>query len=387
MITDGLSYLALLLFVASSILFVEYKSRARLFSYLPAIVIIYFVVMLLATLGLWQQCDAVTYTYKTVKSALLPAMIFLMLLHADIRQITRLGRKMLLTFLLASMSIAIGFAVMFLLFHHAFEAESWKAFAALCGSWMGGTGNMIAVQGALELPDSKMGYVLLIDSIDYALWVMILLLLVPFARRFNRWVGADTAAIDEVGEKLALPHTQKQKIDFASLFFLLGSAMAVSALSRWATGWLPTTDFLSHTTWVVILATVAGITMAMTPLARLSGSSELGNIMLYTIVALIASRASFGELTQAPLYIAAGFVILAVHAVIMIIFAKLFRIDLFTMGVASLANIGGVASAPILASAYSKALIPVGVLMAMLGYIGGTFGGLTVGKLLAMIAS
>jgi len=124
----------------------------------------------------------------------------------------------------------------------------------------------------------------------------------------------------------------------------------------------------------------------MTPLAKLSGGSQLASMMLYLIVALIASRANFSELTEAPLYIIAGFVIIAIHASIMILFAKLFKLDLFSLGIASLANIGGVASAPILASAYSKALIPIGVLMAMMGYIIGTFGGLMVGKFLEMIA-
>jgi uncharacterized membrane protein len=113
---------------------------------------------------------------------------------------------------------------------------------------------------------------------------------------------------------------------------------------------------------------------------------ELGNMMLYLIVALIASRANFTELTQAPLYIVSGFMIIAIHVTVMVLFAKLFRLDLFSLGVASLANIGGVASAPILASAYSKALIPIGVLMAMMGYIVGTFGGLMVGKILEILA-
>jgi len=143
---------------------------------------------------------------------------------------------------------------------------------------------------------------------------------------------------------------------------------------------------LTHTTWVVIIATVAGIVGAMTPVAKLGGASQIGTAMLYLIVALIASRANFSELTEAPLYIVAGFVIILIHVVIMVVFAKLFKLDLFSLGVASLANIGGVASAPILASAYSKALIPIGVLMAMMGYILGTFGGLAVGKVLEMIA-
>ena len=385
MIENGFTYLAVLMCIAATIVYTEKKSQYRLFEYLPAIVIIYFVVMLFSTFGLWQKSEDVTATYKAVKSNLLPAMIFLMLLSADMREIFKLGKKMLLTFFLASVSIAIGFIGTFFLFHTYFEPESWKAFAALSGSWMGGTANMVAIQGALDLPDSAMGYTLLIDSIDYAIWVMILLALVPFAKKFNLWSKADTSIIDEVGERLSRKEEQKSSMDFSSLFFLLGVALFVSALAQYGASFLPTTSFLTTTTWIVIIATLAGTLFAMTPVAKISGGSELANIMLYLIVALIASRANFAELTEAPLYILAGFVIITIHVTIMVIFAKLFKLDLFSLGVASLANIGGVASAPILASAYSKALIPIGVLMAMMGYIVGTFGGLMVGKVLEMI--
>ncbi|MGB5506735.1 MAG: DUF819 family protein [Sulfurovum sp.] len=386
MVENGFAYLAVLIFVASSIVLVEKKSRHKFFEYLPAIVIIYFAVMLLSTFGLWQKSESVTATYKFLKSNLLPAMIFLMLLSADMREIFKLGKKMLLTFFLASTSIAIGFIGTFTLFHTYFEPDAWKAFAALSGSWMGGTGNMVAIQGALNLPDSAMGYTLLIDSIDYAIWVMILLALVPFAKTFNVWSNANTSIIDEVGEKLARKEENKKPINFISLSILLGSSLLVSVLAQYMASFMPTTSFLTTTTWIVIIATVAGTLFAMTPLAKMSGGSQLGNMMLYLIVALIASRANFTELTEAPLYIVAGFVIIAIHASIMILFAKIFKLDLFSLGVASLANIGGVASAPILASAYSKALIPIGVLMAMMGYIVGTFGGLMVGKVLEMIA-
>jgi uncharacterized membrane protein len=160
----------------------------------------------------------------------------------------------------------------------------------------------------------------------------------------------------------------------------------VSVIAQQVAPLLPTTSFLTNTTWIVIFATIAGILVGMTPISKEASASPLANIMLYLIVALIASRANFAELTQAPLYIMAGFMIIAIHVVIMVIFAKLFRLDLFSLGVASLANIGGVASAPILAGAYNKVLIPIGVLMAMMGYIVGTFMGLGVSMVLEMIA-
>jgi len=387
MIEDGLTYVVLLIVIASAIVYTEKKSRHKFFDYLPSIVILYFTVMLFSTLGVWQKSDSVTASYAFLKSNLLPAMIFLMLLSADMRKIFTLGKKMLLTFFLASVSIAMGFIGTFFLLHTYFAPDAWKAFAALSGSWMGGTGNMVAIQGALNLPDSAMGYTLLIDSIDYAIWVMILLALVPFAQKFNLWSKADTSVIDAVGEKLASNEEDKKPINILSILILLSSALLVSVLAQYVSSYLPATTFLTTTTWIVIIATLAGTLFAMTPLAKLSGGTQLGQMMLYLIVALIASRANFSELTQAPLYIVSGFIIIAIHISIMILFAKLFKLDLFSLGVASLANIGGVASAPILASAYSKALIPIGVLMAMLGYIVGTFGGLMVGKILEMIAT
>jgi uncharacterized membrane protein len=275
---------------------------------------------------------------------------------------------------------------MFALFHNLFEEGSWRAFGALSGSWMGGTGNMVAIQSALELPDSSMGYVLLIDSIDYAIWVMILLSLVPFASKFNSWTKADGSILDTLTSTLDTDD-KKEPTDFPSLFMLLGLALMVSVISQMVASYMPTTSIMTEPTWVVIFATTTGIIMGMTPVSKHSSASPLANIMLYLIVALIASRANFTELTEAPLYIFAGFVIIATHATIMVIFAKIFRLDLFSLGVASLANIGGVASAPILAGAYHKALIPIGVLMAMMGYIIGTFLGLGVSKILEIIST
>lgn len=386
MITTGFSYVAFLIFFASMMVLAEKKTKSKFFKYAPAIVLIYFVVMLLSTFGVWQKTDSTTAAYKALKGNLLPAMIFLMLLKCDLRKISKLGPKMILGFFSASITIGIGFIVSYVIFRGGFEADTWKAFAALAGSWMGGTGNMVAIQGALNIPDSSMGYTLLIDSIDYSIWVMLLLWLVSFASTFNKFTKADTSMIDEIGEKLAPENNKaKKNIEFVDLIVLLGGSLLVSAVAQYLGGLLPSTTFLTGSTWTVLIATLIGVICAMTPVANLPGSSELSNIILYTIVALIASRANFAELGQAPLYVLAGFVIIAVHVILMILLAKLFKLDLFTCGVASLANIGGVASAPILAGAYSEALVPIGVLMALMGYIVGTGGGLLVGKILSLL--
>lgn len=385
MITTAFPYLTILIFIASALLYLEHKSKAKFFEYLPAIVILYFTIMSLSSLKLWEPTTEITSSYKSFKSNLLPAMIFLMLLQSDIRKVLRLGKKILLTFFLASLSISLGFMIMFTLLHTFFEPQAWKAFGALSGSWMGGTGNMLAIQEALVLPDSKMGYVLLIDSIDYAIWVMILLALVPFAQKFNTWTKADASVLETLTSKLNTENLNK--INFPTLFMFLGLALMVSLLAQNLAPFLPTSSFVSNTTWIVILATLAGILVGMTPLSKEASAQPLANMMLYLIVALIASRANFSELSQAPLYIFSGFIIILIHASIMVLFAKIFKLDLFSLGLASLANIGGIASAPILAGAYNKALIPIGVLMAMMGYMLGTFMGLGVSKVLQFIAT
>ncbi|MBN9645882.1 DUF819 family protein [Terrisporobacter glycolicus] len=386
MITTGFSYLAFIIFFASILVYLEKKTQWKIFNYIPAIVMLYFTAMLLSTLGVWQKTDEITMVYQGVKDNLLPAMIFLMLLRCDIRKILKLGPKMLIGFFAASISIAIGFIITYAIFKGYYETDTWKSFAALAGSWMGGTGNMVAIQGALNVSDSKLGYTLLMDSINYSIWVMFLLWLVSFAPKFNKWTKADTKLIDEIGEKLKSDSNQMRKeIEFADLIGLLGLSLLVAALSQHLGTLCPQGEFLSGSTWTVIIATVCGIVCAMTPISKVPGASQISNIMLYTIVGLIASRANFTELTQAPIYIISGFCILGIHFLVLAIVAKFLKLDLFTCGVASLANIGGVASAPILAAAYSEALVPIGVLMALMGYIIGTGGGLMVGRVLSIL--
>ncbi|OKY25180.1 DUF819 domain-containing protein [Thalassotalea sp. PP2-459] len=386
MITSAFTFFTVLLAIAGGLKLVEYKSDSKLFTILPAIVILYFVIMLLSTLGLWQKSTEITDAYSSLKSNILPAMIFLMLLKADLRQIKKLGGKIVLAFFSASVSIGVAFVVAFMLFLPSLEPDSWKTFAALSGSWMGGMGNMAAIQLALDVPDSRMGYTLIIDSIDYALWVMLLLALVPHAKLFDRWIGTSSEKLDTVAHSLAEEQCTESSSELTTaLLILLSLSLLVSVVTQSAASMLPTTTFFSETTWTVLIVTILGAFAAMTPIRKLQGSEAISNIMLYIIVALIASRANFYELTEAPLYIFMGMVILFIHGVLMVLFAKLFKFDLFTCGIASLANIGGVASAPILAAAYSRALIPVGVLMALIGYIVGTAGGLLVGKVLSML--
>lgn len=386
MIQNGFSYAAFLIFFASIVIYAENKSKSKFFKYVPALVIIYFGAMLLGTFGVWVKNDSTTAAYKAIKDSLLPAMIFLMLLRCDLRQIVKLGPKMLIAFFTATLSIMVGFVVAYGIFKGSFPEGTWKALAALCGSWIGGTGNMVAVQGALNIGDSQMGYTLLMDSINASVWIMVLLWGVSFAPKFNKWTKADTSVIDNIGAELAKTQAKVSKeVSFPDLMILLGLSLFVSAASTYLGTFMPQSMFLSGTTWTVMIATLFGVICAMSPIAKIPGAAPLSNVMLYTIVSLIASRGNFAELGQAPIFVAAGFVILAVHALVTIILAKFMKLDLFTCAIASLANIGGVASAPILAAAYSEALVPIGVVMALMGYVMGTGCALIVGKILSIM--
>ncbi|WBB32259.1 DUF819 family protein [Parvimonas micra] len=392
MITDGFQFIALLFFVSGIVIYLEKKFKNGIFfKYIPALVIIYFGAMILSTLGVWDMnVESVSKARSVLKDAILPSMIFLMLLRADLRDIAKLGPRMIISFFTATFTIMIGFVVAFLIFKGSLASNAPLTFGALAGSWVGGTQNMVAVQQAVGLEGSGMGYTLLIDSIDYSIWIMFLLFLVPFANKFNKWTKADTSKIDNINEHLTAKFsTISKEITFQDIFFLLSVSLGVTAVTGIMGNELvkiPALAFMGATGWTIIITTILGVIFAMTPLARIPGSPEVSNVLLYMLIGLIASNANFMELTQAPAYILAGFVILIIHGVLMAIIGKVFKLDLFTCGIASLSNIGGVASSPVLAAAYSQSLVPIAVLMALIGVITGTFFGIGVAKFLTLLA-
>lgn len=387
MITNGFTYVAVLIFIAALLVWLQRYTKSKFFEYAPPIVLLYLITMIFCTLGVWDL-EATKPAYSALKNNILFAMIFLMLLRCDIRKILKLGPKMLGGFFAASISIGIGFIATYAIMHSALGSEAWKALGALCGSWMGGSGNMIAVQAAFDIGEADMAYALVVDSIDYSIWVMFLLWAINLAPKFNKWVKADTTTLDEVSKRLEEDaKANNEPITFVNIIFLLGISLVISAVGQnFGATVSGTLTFLDKSTWTVLFITLAGLIGAVTPIGKMAGGTELSNVMLYSVVALLASRASFLELSDAPIWILAGFMILAIHGILLLIIAKIFKLDMFTCGVASLANIGGSASAPILAGAYSGALVPVGVLMALMGYVIGTGGGIIVANIMSLFS-
>jgi len=374
-ISSPLVYLFTLAFIATFFNLLEQKTKLKIFKFVPSVVMIYAFSMFLATLGVFEKNDEIDDIYSLAKINLLPGMLFLMLLQIDFSHFFKLGRSLLISYVLAVVSLAFGFIIVSVVFE--FNQDTASAFGALAGSWMGGTANMIAVGSALEVSQEAYGYALIVDSVNYTLWVMLLLFLVPFAPVFNKFTDAkrNEAIFSQIGCACNMGAKRYWLLIFFALVISLVSQMIATNV-----------EILNKTTTVVLLATLFGVLGSFTKLKTVNGSSDVATTMLYVLIALIGSKAVFESFSEVGVYVLAGFSVLVIHAVVMVLGAKIFKLDLFSIAVSSLANIGGVASAPILAAAYNKSLVSVGVLMAIMGYLIGTFGGLLVGNILASLA-
>lgn len=389
MIKDGFLYIAALVFIAAILIILprilKGKAAQTFFKFAPPIVLIYLGLMLLCTFRLWDL-EATADAYGALKNPLLYAMLFIMLLRCDLKKIIKLGPKMLIGFFAATISIGLGFVISYAIMHGALGEGSWKALGALCGSWMGGGGNMLALQVALDVDEATMAYALVMDSICATLYVMFLLWVIGFSKKFNAWTKADTRTIDEVGMALEQEAKANTKpLLWQNIILLVGSGLLVSAVSQMVgtliNQFLP---FFDKATWTVLIVTLLGVLLALTPFGKIKGTEEISNVLLYIVIALIASRADLASIGNAPVWLLSGLIILVIHVALMLLLAKLFKLDIFTCAVASLANIGGTATAPVLAGTYSSALVPVGIIMALLGYVVGTGGGLLVAQLMSI---
>lgn len=390
MIKDGFLYIAALVFIAALMICLpkifKGKVAQNIFKFAPPIVLIYLGLMILCTVRLWDL-EATNEAYTALKNPLLYAMLFIMLLRCDLRKIIKLGPKMLIGFFSATISIGLGFVAAYAIMHNFLGENSWQALGALCGSWMGGGGNMLAIQAALNVDEATMAYALVMDSICATLYVMFLLWAIGFSKKFNSWTKADTHIIDEVGAALeAEAKANTKPLAWQNIAILIGSGLLVSAISQMLgsviNSYIP---FFDKATWTVLIVTVLGVVLALTPFGKIKGTEEISNVLLYVVIALIASRADLGSIGNAPAWLFTGLIILLIHIAIMILLAKLLKMDIFTCAVASLANIGGTATAPVLAGTYSSALVPVGIIMALLGYVVGTGGGLIVAQLMQLV--
>ena len=379
-ITNGFMYIAFLMCLAGILLALEKYTKWKIFNVVPPLVWIYVLNMIFCTLGLYHSKE-VSAAYKALKNNLLYAMIFVMLLRCDFRKLAKLGGRMVAIFLGCSLTLFVGFIVGYPIFKGSLGSDTWGAVAALYASWVGGSANMAAMQAALPVDAGAYSCALALDTVCYSVWIALLLLMVRYASKWNNAVKADTSKLQAVADAAAAEVAkEKKQAGGADWIFLIGLSLIVSAISQYVGAslngalrdvGLAMFDKGSMTT---LFVTVLGLVCAMTPLGKVPAVEELSSVYLYAVVSLLASTASVTDLLAAPMWVVYGFFILAVHVILMFFLSKLFHWDLCMVSTASLANIGGAASAPIVASAYDASYAGIGVLMGVLGAAVGNFG-------------
>ena len=360
-------YLAVVLLAAGLFPSLEKRYGWRLFSVLPPIVLTYLFVTALAVGGLWRTTPDIEAAQKSLIAQLLPALLFLLMVGCDLRAILRLGPRMLAVFACAMGSILAAIVLGYLIFRHALPADGWKMLAALSATWTGGSANLVAVKQSIGLPDNLLPPVLLADALCYSLWVVVLFSAVRFAPTFNRWTRADSRPLPVASAPITTGEASA-----GGVLLWLGIALLVGNGAAALAAALPSNGFLTTTAWTVLIATVVGLVLARTPLATSPVPSPLASAMLACLVATLASQSNFAGMAQAPLFVLVGLSVLLMHIALFLVAARLFRFDLYLCGISSLAQIGGVATAPVLAATYSRALVPAAVLLAMLGLVLGT---------------
>ncbi|NUO74123.1 MAG: DUF819 domain-containing protein [Frateuria sp.] len=374
-------YLAVMLLVAGLFPAMERRFGWRVFNVLPPIVLTYLLVTALAVVGLWQINDEIRATQSMLVGHMVPALLFLLMINCDLRAIFALGPRVLGVFACTSVSLFIAFIATYLLYKRWLPGDAWHPLAALSGSWVGGTANMIAVKQGIGMSDQHLAMSLLTDALCYSMWVVVLFAVARLAPAFNRFTRARSSGDLQVAEAKTTGPTTPDAV-----LLWLGMALLASALAAWVADYLPASGMVSPATWTILLATGAGLVVAHTPLARFPGAGTISSAMLISVVAVLASQSNFHGIGAAPLYLLCGVTIIALHAVLLVGFARLFHFDLYLCGISSLAHIGGVAATPILAASYSRALVPVGILLALLGYILGTGFGLLVASVMSALA-
>jgi len=376
-------YLAVMLLAAGIFPALERRTGWKLFAVTPPIVLTYLAVTALAVVGLWEVTPAIQQAQQVLIAQLIPALLFLLMINCDLRAIFALGPRVLAVFACTTLSLFIAFLATYLAFRHLLPAgdDGWQPLAALSGSWVGGTANLVAVKQAIGMSDNALAMALLTDAICYSIWVALLFSTARLAPAFNRFTRAKSSA-----ELIVAQPRQIGPVTADGVLLWLGMALLAAAGAAWLAAFLPTSDMVSATTWKILIATIAGLIVAHTPLARFPGASAISGALLVAVVAVMASQSNFSGIGTAPLYLLCGLSILAIHALVMLLAARLFHFDLYLCGISSLAHIGGVAASPILAATYSAALVPVAILLALLGYIVGTGFGLLMATLLSSLA-
>ena len=387
---DPMAHVAVLAGVVAAIFWLADAERLKtLFTYLPPVIWCYFVPMLATT---FDVLPASSPAYDWIRRYLLPLSLLMLMLSIDVKSVFKLGPMALGMVVAGTVGIVIGGPIAYLIFRNWLPPDAWTGFAALSGSWIGGTANMVAIAASVGTPDSALGPIIVVDTVVGYGWMGILLALSGWQQRFDSMTGARTAALEETNCRLAALDERCHPVTLRDMAILTGVGLTGAVIAVELGDALdPLGDpvIISHTTWAVLIVVTVGLALSFTPVRRLEevGASRFGYIALYLLMASIGAQADLHAVLQAPLYLAAGAVWIAIHVGVLILAARWFKAPLFFIATGSMANIGGAASAPVVAGIYHPALAPVGLLMAVAGYVLGIYGGLACAWLLGQIAT
>lgn len=392
MIQEPFAILAILLGVLAGLFALNSTPFGKkLFTYVPLLVFCYFVPTALSNLGILPLTSPL---YDLIKKWLLPASLVLLTLSVDIPAIIGLGRKVLILFLSATATIVIGGPIAYLLLGslvpEAMGDQAWKGLAALSGSWIGGGANFIAIGESVGANDSTISMMVIVDVAVANVWMACLLFFAGKDEKIDKAIGADRKSLDILKEKSKAYMKKVASVtQLQDLLLILFIAFGATVIAKTFAGHLPEVGkIVKEFTWVVIIVTTIGVALSYSPLRRLEGvgASKVGSVFLYLLVATIGAKAEFAKVLDAPALVLVGAIWIIIHAGVLLLLRRKIKAPIFYLAVGSQANIGGAASAPIVASAFHPTLAPVGVLLAVGGYVLGTYAGLLCAFLLEIVS-
>ena len=382
---------------------------ARFYRVVPPLLLCYFLPALLYwPLGLVS--GETSRLYAMASRYLLPAALILLCMGIDIKGIINLGSKSLIMFLAATLGIVLGgpvalFVVLYLFpdILSASPEETWRGLSTVAGSWIGGGANQTAMKEIFEVPDNLFATMIVVDVLVANVWMGFLLYGANITDRIDRFLQADTSSIEALKVKVEAYRASLERIPgTGDSILLMGIAFGGVGLAHWGadliTPWMKASEttlknmgldsLTSGFFWLVVLATTIGVALSFTRARQMEGvgASRWGSVFIYILVATIGMQMDLSQVLDNVGLFAIGIIWMMIHVSVLLIVAKLIKAPFFFVAVGSQANVGGAASAPVVASAFSPALAPVGALMAVLGYALGTYGALISAFLMRAVA-
>lgn len=348
------------------------KTRSSLFNYVPPLIFIYVLPVFFSNLGLIPS-DAPVYDW--LGDNILPFFLVLLMLGVNLRSTIRATGRGIFVMLLGTVGVVVGAPIAYLAVKAGLSPEAWKGFGALAGSWIGGTGNMAAVAQGLGTSGQDFGLAVITDNAVYLVWLPLLLQSKNMARWFHRFTRVSEERLARVKGAAEEMGVEKRAPRMHDLLYLIAIGFGVTYFSGVIAARLPELPpILTSGTNKILLVTTFGLLLAHSPAKRIPGSHELAMALVYLFVARMGARTAVSGLAgQAVPFVVGGFIWITIHGLFILAGARLFRIDVHTAAISSAANIGGAASAPVVAAYHDERLVPISILMALVGYALGNY--------------